>query len=71
MAAKYDNFECLKYAHENGCEWNATTFQYAEKNNHIKCINYLITNNCPISFISKYYSNDISIINSLKRKFTT
>ena len=71
MAAKYDNLECLKYAHENGCEWNITTFDYAEKNNHIKCINYLLNNDCPRSFLSKYYSNDISIINTRKRKSIT
>jgi hypothetical protein len=34
--------DCLKYAHENGCEWDEDTCARGAANNeHLKCIKYI------------------------------
>ena len=38
---------CLKYAHENGCNWNYRTCNYAAKNSHFDCLRYTHENGCP------------------------
>ena len=44
---KDGSLECLKYAHENGPDWNTNTLQRALENNKYDCIKYLVENNCP------------------------
>lgn len=39
--------EILRYAHENGCPWNARTWVAALKNCNIECLEYDLTNGCP------------------------
>jgi ankyrin repeat protein len=46
-AALYGRLECLKYARENGCPWNALTCHYAAQNGHIECLKYARENGCP------------------------
>jgi len=45
----YDSFqhlECLKYAHENGCEWDAGVTLKASSNGHFECLKYAHENGC-------------------------
>jgi hypothetical protein len=46
MAAEKGHLECLKYVHENGCQWNSNTCAYAARNNHLECLKYLHENGC-------------------------
>ena len=46
-AAKNGHFECLKYARENGCPWNAVTCSNAALNGHLECLKYAHKNGCP------------------------
>ena len=39
--------ECLRYAHENGCPLNETTFFSAAFRARKECIRYLLKNDCP------------------------
>jgi hypothetical protein len=41
------NLECLRYAHENGCPWNARTCTFAAISGNIDCLKYAHENNCP------------------------
>ena len=49
VAAEYGNFECLKFAHENGCELTRKICDIATKNKHWNCVSYIHKNNCPCS----------------------
>jgi hypothetical protein len=44
--AKKGHLECLKYAHENGCEWNSDTCANAALNGQIECLKYAHENGC-------------------------
>ena len=46
-ASMNNGLECLKYAHENGCPWDAFTCLYASKNGHLECLKYAHENGCP------------------------
>ena len=50
-AAFNGEFECLKYAHENGCPWNTSSYQdlcsRAALYGHIECLKYAHENGCP------------------------
>ena len=46
-AARGGNLECLKYAHENGYEWDKNTCAAAAANGHLECLIYARENNCP------------------------
>ena len=46
-AAENGHLDCLKYAHENGCEWNVWTTLKAAYNGHLDCLRYAIENGCP------------------------
>jgi hypothetical protein len=48
-AARYGHLDCLKYAHENGCEWNSDLIAYAAKNGHLDCLRYAFENGCQTS----------------------
>jgi hypothetical protein len=37
------HLECLKYAHENGCEWDRYTCSNAAFNGHLECLKYAHT----------------------------
>ena len=39
--------ECLKYAHERGCPWDAKTCWYAAKYGHLECLKYAHERGCP------------------------
>ena len=47
MVAKNGHFNCLKYAHENGCTWNEYACSGAAANGHLDCLRYLHDNGCP------------------------
>jgi hypothetical protein len=47
IAAKKGHLECLKYAHENGCEWSAKTCFRVAHNGHLECLKYVHENGCP------------------------
>ena len=38
---------CMKYAHENGCNWYIYTSPYAAIHGHLDCLKYAIENGCP------------------------
>ena len=44
MAAQNGHLECLKYAHDNGCEWDMDLFDEAEENGNVGCMKYYIEN---------------------------
>ena len=45
--AAYGHLECLKEAHENGCQWNEMTCIYAAEGGHLACLKYAHENGCP------------------------
>ena len=45
--AKNGYLNLMKYAHENGCDWNSYTTKYASKNGHLDCLKYARDNGCP------------------------
>jgi hypothetical protein len=45
-AALNDHLDCLKYAHENGCAWNAETCSQAAGKGHLDCLKYAHENGC-------------------------
>ena len=45
-ASSGGNLDCLKYAHENGCEWTSSTCCNATKNGHLECLQYAHENGC-------------------------
>ncbi|ATZ80081.1 ankyrin repeat domain-containing protein [Bodo saltans virus] len=45
-AAFKGHLECLKYAHENGCSWDAFICAYAAYNGHLECLKYAHENGC-------------------------
>jgi hypothetical protein len=57
MAAKSGHLDCLKYAHENGCPWDADTCYYAESYRQEHCLMYALENGCPYN----HDDNDESI----------
>lgn len=48
MAAKYGYLDCLRYLHENGCEWNADTCTESASRGHLDCLKYARENGCKI-----------------------
>ena len=46
FAARYGYFECLKYAHENGCPWVSTAIYWAACNEYFECLKYAHENGC-------------------------
>ena len=45
-AALVGDLDCLKYAHENGCEWNRWIPANASLNGHLDCLKYAHENGC-------------------------
>jgi hypothetical protein len=45
-AAENGHLDCLRYAHENGCEWNERTTSFAAENGHLDCLRYAYENGC-------------------------
>ena len=41
------HLDCLKYAHENGCEWSSDAPWSAAENGHLECLKYLHKKGCP------------------------
>ena len=37
---------CLKFAHQNGCEWNSQTCRAASGKGQLSCLQYAIENGC-------------------------
>ena len=46
-SAENGDLECLKYAHDNGYQWNKWTPANAAKNGHLECLKYAHDNGCP------------------------
>ena len=46
ISAKYGSLDCLQFAHENGCQWNADVSCYAAYG-HLECLQYAHENGCP------------------------
>ena len=46
IAASNGHLDCLKYAHENGCSWNAYTCKIASRNGYLNCLKYAHENGC-------------------------
>lgn len=47
LSAKIGKINCLRYAHEHGCPWDAATCKYAFDYGHPDCLQYAINNKCP------------------------
>lgn len=47
-AALNGHLDCLRYAHENGCEWHQKTLLNAVLNGHLDCLRYAIENGCNV-----------------------
>lgn len=45
--AMFGYFDCLKYAHKLGCEWNYKTSENAALVGSLECLKYLHENGCP------------------------
>ena len=50
-------FECLKYAHEHGCPWDAFVCIYASANGHFECLKYAHKNGAPWYPVNCAYHN--------------
>jgi hypothetical protein len=46
-AACCGSLDCLRYAHENGCPWDAKTTSWAANAGHLDCLKYAHENGCP------------------------
>jgi hypothetical protein len=46
-AAKYGQLDCLRYLHERGWSWCATTCRTAAEHGQLACLIYAHENNCP------------------------
>ncbi|CAB9499193.1 ankyrin containing protein (ISS) [Seminavis robusta] len=46
-ASQNGHFEMLKWAHENGCPWDADTMVGAVKGGHLNILKWLQLNGCP------------------------
>jgi hypothetical protein len=46
MAAEKGHLDCLKYVHENGCEWSSNTCLWAARVGQIECLKYVHENGC-------------------------
>lgn len=57
--------EILRYAHENGCPWNARTWVAALKNCNIECLEYDLTNGCP----PKSYPDGVTNYNLFNKRY--
>ncbi|MGI4816784.1 MAG: hypothetical protein ACRYE7_02255 [Janthinobacterium lividum] len=47
QAMRTGNLQCLKFAHENNCEWHVDTMKNAARYGHLKCMKYAYKHNCP------------------------
>ena len=47
FASQNGHLNCLKYAHEHGCEWNERIFLCISKNKYPDCFQYAIKEKCP------------------------
>jgi hypothetical protein len=46
FAAQNGHLDCLRYAHEVGCEWNIHTTEQAAEYGHLHCLQYAHENGC-------------------------
>ena len=58
-AAEGGELECLKYAHENGCQWDERTCTAAARNQHLNCLTYLHENGCPWNYETMATSKEL------------
>jgi hypothetical protein len=50
ICSKNAHFEIVKWAYENGCDWNYMICEYAMKNKHFEIYEWAIKNAYPSSF---------------------
>jgi hypothetical protein len=43
----YGRLECLQYAHEHGCPWNARVMEMAAASGYLECVVYAREKGCP------------------------
>ena len=46
VASKGGHLDCLKYVHEQGCEWDADTCEAAARGGHLECLKYAHEQGC-------------------------
>ena len=51
-SATRGHLECLRYAHEQGCNWSQTTCEHASRAGHLECLRYAHENGCPWNVIT-------------------
>jgi len=47
-AASNGHYDCLKYVHQKGYQWNKTCTQ-AAFNGQLPCLKYAVENGCPVT----------------------
>ena len=69
-AARGDHLEVLKWARENGCDWEEYTSIYAASNGHLEVLKWAIENGCPIDIVEcvkiAKENNHLNILKYLK-----
>jgi len=40
QASKFNQLDCLKFAHENGCPWDVRVYEFAAEQGHLRCMEY-------------------------------
>ena len=51
----------LKWAHDNGCDWDEYTCAYAAKNGHLEIIKWAVSNGCPWSSYIHHWDKNVCI----------
>ena len=66
IIATRGSLDCLKYAHENNCEWDKYTCSNAAKYGNLECLKYLHENGCPWGTYTCYNATQYNHLDCLK-----
>ena len=58
--------ECLEYAHEHGCPWDAETSSCAAAGGHLECLKYAHEHGCPWDAFTCIYASANGHLECLK-----
>ena len=59
------HLHCLRWAHENGCEWDYLTTGAARRNGHTECLNFAIAHGCEVLDYSDDETSDLSDVSDV------
>ena len=66
LAAKYGKMNCLRWACENGCEWDNLICAIAAENGHLNCLEYLHENDCKWNWWTCMYAAENGHLDCLR-----